>query len=190
MNELLIFLGPPGAGKGTQAKKLCVDRNLTQLSTGDMLRSHVKRGTELGTQAKLIMDRGELVSDDIIIGMVRDELQQVPKGQLRFLFDGFPRTSAQAEALDQLLASMNASLHAVLLLEADEEEVIQRLLKRAELEGRSDDNEATIRNRMDVYKKQTAPLIAYYQAKGNLQRVHGVGEIDEIYSRLQSALDA
>lgn len=189
MNELLIFLGPPGAGKGTQAKKLCVDRNLLQLSTGDMLRSHVKRGTALGKQAKIIMDRGELVSDDIIIGMVRDELTQVPVGQLRFLFDGFPRTTAQAKALDALLASLHTSLSAVLLLEVNEEEVIQRLLKRAELEGRSDDNEATIRNRMDVYKKQTAPLVEYYEARGSLRRVDGMGDINDIYARLQTALD-
>lgn len=184
MNELLIFLGPPGAGKGTQAKKLCNDRNLTQLSTGDMLRSHTARGTELGIEAKKIMDRGELVSDEIIVGMVRDELTQKPEGQIRILFDGFPRTTAQAEALDQLLAEIGAPLHSVLLLEANEEEVVQRLLKRAEIEGRSDDNEATIRNRMEVYKNQTAPLIAYYQGKNLLQAIDGVGSIDEVYERL------
>lgn len=182
MNELLIFLGPPGAGKGTQAKKLCVDRNLTQLSTGDMLRSHVKRGTELGVEAKKIMDRGELVSDDIIVGMVRDELSNA--ADARFLFDGFPRTTAQAEALDNLLSSMNTGLDAVLLLEVNEEEVIQRLLKRAELEGRSDDNEETIRNRMTVYKNQTAPLVEYYTNKGLLKTVDGQGSIDEVYARL------
>ncbi|TNE47738.1 MAG: adenylate kinase [Deltaproteobacteria bacterium] len=184
MNELLIFLGPPGAGKGTQAKKLCSDRSLTQLSTGDMLRSHVKRGTELGVEAKKIMDRGELVSDDIIVGMVRDELSNASDGGARFLFDGFPRTTAQAEALDNLLASMNTGLDAVLLLEVNEEEVIQRLLKRAELEGRSDDNEETIRNRMSVYKSQTAPLIEYYDNKGLLKRVDGQGTIDDVYARL------
>ncbi len=188
MNELIIFMGPPGAGKGTQAKMLCKERNLVQLSTGDMLRSHTKRGTELGIEAKKIMDRGELVSDDIIVGMVRDELSQKPAGEIRVLFDGFPRTTAQAEALDQLLAELNAPLRTVLLLEVNEEEVVQRLLKRAELEGRSDDNEATIRNRMEVYNKQTAPLIAYYESKNLLVKANGMGAIDEIYARLQEAL--
>lgn len=188
MNELLIFLGPPGAGKGTQAKRLCADRDLTQLSTGDMLRSHVKRGTDLGRQAKAIMDRGELVSDDIIVGMVRDELNNKPEGQVRVLFDGFPRTLAQAEALNQLLDEMGTPLKNVLLLDVPEEELVQRLLKRAELEGRSDDNEETIRNRMEVYHNQTAPLVTYYESKGLLTKVDGLGSMDEVYKRLTAAL--
>ena len=184
MNEIMIFLGPPGAGKGTQAKKLCEDRNLTQLSTGDMLRSHVKRGSEFGLQAKAIMDRGELVSDEIIVNMVRDELNTKTRGEIRLLFDGFPRTTEQAKALDELLTTFEAPLDSVLLLDVDEEEVIKRLLKRAEIEGRSDDNEKTIRNRMEVYGKQTAPLISYYEEKNKLKRFNGMGSIDEVYSRL------
>lgn len=189
MNELLIFLGPPGAGKGTQAKKLCAERSLTQLSTGDMLRSHRKRGTELGKQAQAIMDRGELVSDEIIVGMVRDELTNMEAGNIRVLFDGFPRTTAQAEALDNLLNELDANLTAAILLEVpDEEQLVQRLLKRAEQEGRADDNEETIRNRMGVYHKQTAPLIAFYENKDLLKRVQGVGTIDEVYAKLTDLL--
>jgi adenylate kinase len=188
MNEIIIFLGPPGAGKGTQAKRLCEERDLIQLSTGDLLRDQVKRNTELGQQAKIIMDRGELVSDEIIICMVRDALAQMPQNKIRVLFDGFPRTTAQSEALDNLLASFNADLNAVLLLEADEEPLVQRLLKRAQLEGRSDDNELTIRNRMKVYREQTQPLIAYYKQQNKLRPLDGIGSIDEVYQRLSIAL--
>jgi adenylate kinase len=186
MNETLIFMGPPGAGKGTQAIKLCENRKLKQLSTGDMLRDHVRRGTELGVQAKQIMDAGKLVSDDVIIGMVRAELQQM--ADIRVLFDGFPRTTAQAEALDKLLQEVNAPLYAVVLLEVDEEAVVQRLLKRAEIEGRSDDNEATIRKRLSVYNEQTAPLIGYYASTGKIKKVDGMGAVDEVEQRIKDAL--
>lgn len=188
MNEILIFLGPPGAGKGTQAKKLCEDRNLVQISTGDMLRSHVKRGTEFGAKAKEVMDRGDLVSDDIIVGMVRDELSAKEQGNIRVLFDGFPRTEAQAAALDGLLGEFSAPLTASVLIEVDEEALVARLLKRAEIEGRADDNEETIRNRMKVYHEQTSPLIAYYDSKGSLHRIDGTGTIDEIYARITAVL--
>lgn len=188
MNEILIFLGPPGAGKGTQAKQLCEDRNLVQISTGDMLRSHRSRGTELGKQAQAIMDRGELVSDDIIVGMVRDEITSMEAGNTRVLFDGFPRTTAQAEALDQLLVDSSLSLTATVLLDVEEEELVQRLLKRAEIEGRADDNEETIRNRMKVYNTQTAPLIAFYEEKGMLKRVAGLGSVEEVYGRISEVL--
>lgn len=186
-NELLIFLGPPGAGKGTQAVRLCEERNLTQLSTGDMLRGHVKAGTDLGKQAKVLMDKGELVGDDLIIAMVRSELEKYERGNIRILFDGFPRTTAQAEALDQLLKDFDASLSKVILIEVEEEVLVQRLLGRAAEQGRSDDNETTIRNRMTVYSNQTAPLIAYYTDKGNVHNVDGLGTIDEVYTRIQGA---
>lgn len=188
MNEALIFMGPPGAGKGTQAIRLCKERNLTQLSTGDILRDHVKRGTTLGIEAKKKMDAGELVSDDVIIGMVRDVLESKGSHDIRILFDGFPRTTAQAKALDQLLNEYHAPLDAVILLEADEEEIVQRLLKRAIQEGRSDDNEDTIRNRMRVYRNQTSPLIEYYHDSGKLHRIQGIGSIDDVFSRIQAAL--
>ena len=186
MNETLIFMGPPGAGKGTQAVKLCENRKLKQLSTGDMLRDHVRRGTELGVQAKQIMDAGKLVSDEVIIGMVRAELESME--EVRVLFDGFPRTTAQAEALDQLLQDFKAPLAGVVLLEVDEDVVTQRLLKRAELEGRSDDNEQTIRNRLKVYNEQTAPLIGYYEGTGKLKKVDGMGEVADVEARIQGIL--
>ncbi len=183
----LVFLGPPGAGKGTQAKKLCSEYQLHQLSTGDMLRKNVREGTPLGKKAKEIMDRGELVSDSIIIEMVRSELDKL--SPLRVLFDGFPRTIAQAKALDQLLAERGSKLQAALLLDVPEEEVVKRLLKRAEIEGRSDDNEETIRNRLKVYREQTEPLVDYYENSGILKRIDGVGSIDEIYQRIKSVLE-
>ncbi|MCK6511861.1 adenylate kinase [Myxococcota bacterium] len=186
MNETLIFMGPPGAGKGTQATKICENRQLKQLSTGDMLRDHVRRGTDLGVQAKQIMDAGKLVSDDVIIGMVRAELQQM--ADIRVLFDGFPRTTAQAQALDQLLQELHAPLYAVVLLEVDEEAVVQRLLKRAEIEGRSDDNEATIRKRLSVYNEQTSPLIGYYAGTGKIKKIDGMGTVQEVEQRIKEAL--
>jgi len=189
MNELLIFLGPPGAGKGTQAQRLCVAREVSQLSTGDMLRGHVKEGTELGKKAKVLMDAGELVPDDLIIAMVRDRVGKEEKGNIRILFDGFPRTTAQAEALDNLLAEFDASLFKVLLIDVDEEELVGRLLNRAKEQGRADDNETTIRNRMKVYSSQTAPLIEYYEKKGLLAKIDGQGNIDEIYDRITAALN-
>jgi adenylate kinase len=186
MNETLIFMGPPGAGKGTQAVKLCEGRSLRQLSTGDMLRDHVRRGTALGAEAKKLMDAGNLVPDDVIVGMVRAELESM--GEIRVLFDGFPRTTAQAAALDALLQELSAPLAAVVLLEVDEEAVVQRLLKRAEIEGRADDNEATIRNRMRVYNEQTAPLISYYAGGGKLRKIDGMGAVEEVARRIQEAL--
>jgi adenylate kinase len=184
MNETLIFLGPPGAGKGTQAKRLCEDRNLNHLSTGDMLRAQVKEGTELGVKAKEIMDRGELLPDDLIISMVRSVLES--GDEIRVLFDGFPRTTAQAEALDNLLNELGAPLKAVLLLDVPAEEVTQRLLKRAELEGRSDDNEETIRKRLGVYTSQTEPLVSFYGER--VVSISGLGSIDEVYGRLSAAM--
>ena len=188
-NEAMIFLGPPGAGKGTQALRLCEARHLQQLSTGDMLRGHVKRETELGKQAKILMDAGNLVADEIIIGMVRSELESMKQGNIRILFDGFPRTTAQAEALATLLDELSIPLTATLLLQVDEEEIVKRLLNRAKEQGRSDDNEETIRNRMQVYRKQTEPLVEFYQKMNILKEIDGVGSLDEVYQRLMNLLN-
>ena len=184
--EIVLLMGPPGAGKGTQAIALAEARGLTPLSTGNMLRDHVARGTELGTRAKTIMDAGELVPDDVIIGMVRAELEAADPP--RFLLDGFPRTPAQAAALDALLAELGTQVTAAIALEADDEALVQRLLKRAELEGRSDDNETTVRNRMEVYRQQTQPLLEYYEGRGALKRVDGIGGIEEIQARIREVL--
>jgi adenylate kinase len=184
--EVVLLMGPPGSGKGTQATRVAVARGLTKLSTGDMLRAHVGAGTELGQRAKKIMDSGQLVPDDVIIGMVRSELEAADA--IRFLLDGFPRTSAQAAALDALLADMGASVTAAVTLEVDDEELVGRMLKRAEQEGRSDDNEATIRTRMAVYHEQTRPLIDYYRGQGKLLRVDGLGTVDDITARVREVL--
>jgi len=186
-SEVLILMGPPGAGKGTQAVKLARARKLLKLSTGDMLRDHVARGTELGLKAKAIMNAGDLVSDDIIIGMVRDELAAQKDG-VRVLLDGFPRTPGQADALNGLLEEFDAALTAAVLLKVDEEELIQRLLKRAQEEGRLDDDEETIRHRMNVYKEQTRPLVDYYHGHHMLREVDGMGEVGEVFARVTEVL--
>ncbi|MEM1007511.1 MAG: adenylate kinase [Myxococcota bacterium] len=186
--EALIFMGPPGAGKGTQAQKICETYKVEQISTGDMLRAHVRSGTELGKAAKTIMDAGSLVSDEIILGMVREKLASMDT--VRVLFDGFPRTVGQAEALNGLLQEFNTPLRQVLLLEVDEEAVVQRLLQRAVEQNRPDDNEQTIRNRMQVYQQQTAPLIAFYEQAGLLKKVNGMGTIEQVEQSIHALLDA
>jgi len=182
MGEAVIFLGPPGAGKGTQAARLAEKLSFKKLSTGDILRDHVARGTPLGLQVKPIMDRGDLVPDDLILALIREELSD------RVIFDGFPRTISQAEALDRLLEETGTRLLGVVLVEVPEEELLRRLLKRAELEGRSDDNEETIRRRLQVYREKTEPLIQYYEKAGALRRVDGLGTPDEVYTRIRAAL--
>ena len=182
MGEAVIFLGPPGAGKGTQAARLAEELSFKKLSTGDILRDHVARGTPLGLQVKPIMDRGDLVPDDLILALIRKELAD------RVIFDGFPRTIPQAEALDRLLEETGTRLLGVVLVEVPEEELVRRMLKRAELEGRSDDNEETIRRRLQVYREKTEPLIQYYEKTGALRRVEGLGTPDEVYARIRAAL--
>jgi adenylate kinase len=184
--EVVLLMGPPGSGKGTQATRVAVARDLTKLSTGDMLRAHVGAGTELGQRAKKIMDSGQLVPDDVIIGMVRSELEAA--AAVRFLLDGFPRTSAQAAALDALLAELGTSVTAAVNLEVEDDELVRRMLQRAEQEGRSDDNETTIRTRMAVYHEQTRPLIDYYRGQGKLRRVDGLGSVDDITARVHEVL--
>lgn len=185
-NEVILLMGPPGAGKGTQAAKLAEERGLLKLSTGEMLRDQVRRGTDLGVRAKSVMEAGELVTDDIIVAMVRSTLAE--QDEVRVLFDGFPRTPAQAQALDDLLEELSAPIGAVVVLEVDEAELIRRLAKRAGEENRVDDNEATIRKRMRVYHEQTRPLIDYYEAKGKLRRLNGSGPVDAVYARIEAVL--
>jgi adenylate kinase len=184
--EVVLLMGPPGAGKGTQAARIASQRGLVKLSTGDMLRAHVGAGTELGRRAKAIMDAGDLVPDDVIIGMVRSELEAATA--IRFLLDGFPRTAAQAAALDALLAELGAAVGRAVAIDVGDDELVRRVLERAALEGRSDDNEATVRNRMLVYHAQTRPLLDYYDGQGKLSRVDGVGAVDDVTLRIQAVI--
>jgi adenylate kinase len=180
----LVLFGPPGAGKGTQSENLINKYGLVHLSTGDLLRSEIARGTELGLQAKAIMDRGDLVSDEIVIGMIESKLDANPnvKG---FIFDGFPRTAAQAVALDDLLQKKGTAIHAMLALEVDDEELTKRLLLRGQDSGREDDkNETIIRNRINEYNAKTLPLKNYYSEQGKFHSVKGIGSIEEIFQKL------
>ncbi len=185
MNMLnIVLFGPPGAGKGTQSENLINKYGLIHLSTGDLLRSEIARGTSLGMQAKAIMDRGELVSDDIVIGMIESKLDENPnvKG---FIFDGFPRTTAQAIALDDLLQKKGTAIHAMIALEVDNEELVKRLLLRGEQSGREDDkNEFVIRNRIQEYNNKTLPLKEYYNEQGKFHSINGIGSKDEIFQNL------
>ncbi|RJS92278.1 adenylate kinase [Salinisphaera sp. Q1T1-3] len=179
----IVLLGAPGSGKGTQSAKLVERYGVPQVSTGDLLRHAVAERTELGLKAKAAMDAGELVSDDIVVGMMRERLTQ-PDAENGFILDGFPRSASQAEALDEMLTELNRPLQAVVHLKVDNEEIVGRLMAR----GRSDDNEETIRNRLGVFEDQTAPLVAHYQAQGLLKQVHGQGDVEEIFARIEAAL--
>lgn len=185
----LVLFGPPGAGKGTQSDKLIDKYSLVHLSTGDILRGEIKAGTELGQEAKKLMDQGKLVPDEVVIGMIESKLEQNPNAK-GFIFDGFPRTEAQAEALDKLMSEHNTEISMMLALEVDEEELVKRLLKRGEDSGRADDqDESIIRNRIVEYKNKTAPLKSYYQNQGKFKGVEGMGTIDEIFDRLCNAIE-
>ncbi|WP_119672171.1 adenylate kinase [Deinococcus sp. RM] len=191
-HNVVIFLGPPGAGKGTQAERLAQDRGLTKISTGDILRDHVARGTELGQQVKPILDAGQLVPDDILIALIRDKLASMDA--VRVIFDGFPRTGAQAKELDVLLEELGAPVSAVPLLEVPDQVLIDRIVDRgrqAAARGeavRSDDTEEVARRRQEIYREQTQPLIDYYSARGQLTRVDGVGSMDEVYGRILGSM--
>ena len=185
----VMILGAPGSGKGTQGKMLAASLGIPQVSTGDLLRAAVKAGTPLGTQAKGFMDQGLLVPDDVILGLIREILDS-ESGRQGVLMDGFPRTVAQAEAVDRILAGNGLRVHHVALLEVDEQELVQRLLARAAKEGRSDDNLQSIQQRLRVFHQQTEPLIAYYERQGVVRRVPGTGDIDAIQQRLRAAVGA
>jgi adenylate kinase len=186
----LILFGPPGSGKGTQSEKLMARYSLKHLSTGDLLRSEIARQTPLGMEAKAIMDRGELVPDDVVIGMIHSCMDQDPNVP-GFLFDGFPRTAAQAVALDHLLQQKNAPIGVMLALQVGEEELVSRLMKRGETSGRSDDtNEQVIRARIAEYHKKTTAVADHYHQFNKVVDIPGEGTIDEIFDRLCSEIDS
>jgi len=203
-----ILIGPPGAGKGTQAKVICERFGIPQISTGDMLRAHKAKGTELGLKAAEFMSKGALVPDEVVIGMVEQRLKE-PDAQKGYLFDGFPRTVAQAEALDAMLARIGTKLDGVVLIEVADELLVERVCGRrtdrrsgqiyhlkynppppdADLEQRADDREETVRDRLRVYHDQTSPLVPYYEGRGLLRRVDGVGELAAVTERVLTALN-
>jgi adenylate kinase len=183
MVNFLIF-GPPGSGKGTQSVRLAEKFNLIHLSTGDMLRAEIASGTELGKKMSLIMSKGELVPDEVVIEMIAYKIDN-SKGSAGFLFDGFPRTVAQTVSLEKMLNERGMKIDKMLVLDVDHDELVERLIARAELSGRPDDKDpAVIENRIDVYKEKTEPIINYCSRKGLYQQVNGMGTIDDIYKRL------
>ncbi len=210
----IVLLGAPGSGKGTQAKRLEVDRNIPQISTGDMLRAAVAAGTRFGRQAKEIMEAGQLVSDDIMLGIISERLAE-PDAEQGFILDGFPRTKKQASNLEDLLDEMGTPLDAAILMDVEYDVLLKRLTGRrtcsltgkllniyfssqeeldactnagGELLQRDDDNEKTIKNRLDVYRQQTEPLIEYYRSKNRLRTVAADGSIDDVYARLSGVV--
>jgi adenylate kinase len=179
----LILLGPPGAGKGTQGHRLSERYNIPEISTGDILRSAVQKGTPLGLEAKSYMDRGALVPDEVMIGIILERLAQ-DDTERGFILDGFPRTVAQAEALSRLSEEQQRPIEHVISIAVPQEELLQRLAGRRQLEGRQDDTDEAIRQRLEVYERETAPLIDYYRRQGLLRCIVGVGTIDEIFQRV------
>ena len=190
----IILLGPPGAGKGTQAGILVEERNMVQLSTGDMLRAARTSGTEMGNKVAAVMDAGNLVTDEIVIGLIREQLE-LQTDAAGFIFDGFPRTLAQADALGELLTEMGQTLDHVIELEVDEDVLVERILGRAAEAiaaggtARADDNEESLKIRLMAYYKQTSPLIGYYYAKGELKSVNGLATMDEVAGSIKAALN-
>ncbi|MBO9881698.1 adenylate kinase [Xanthomonas sp. D-109] len=183
----LVLLGPPGSGKGTQAARLKDKLQIPHISTGDLLRAEVAAGTPLGVQAKEVMARGDLVSDDILLGMLESRLgrDDVANG---FILDGYPRNLAQASALDELLAKIGQPLDAVVQLDVANELLVERIAGRAKAEGREDDNPESVRKRLQVYTDSTAPVIGFYDKRGTLARVDGVGSLDEVLARILAAI--
>lgn len=186
----LVLFGPPGAGKGTQSEKLIKKYNLVHLSTGDLLRSEIRAGTELGLRAKGLMDEGLLVPDEVVIGMIANKLIENPDAA-GFIFDGFPRTVKQAEALDALLSQHGTAIRGMIALEVPEDELTQRLLERGKVSGRPDDqNEALIRRRVTEYNDKTRPVANHYAQQGKFTAINGVGEIESIFGQICSTVEA
>lgn len=186
----IVLFGPPGAGKGTQSEKLINGYNLTHLSTGDLFRKNISEGTELGVRAQKFMDDGNLVPDEVVIAMVEDKVKSTTNSE-GFIFDGFPRTVAQAEALDKLMLGNGTPIDLMLALTVDEEELLDRLLKRGKISSRPDDQDPDkIRNRFAVYNLETTPVAEFYKTQGKLFNIEGVGDIDAIFARLTETIDA
>jgi adenylate kinase len=183
----LILFGPPGAGKGTQAKKITDKYMTAHISTGDMLRAAVKNGTELGVLAKSYMDKGELVPDGVVIGIIKDRIAE-KDARNGFMLDGFPRTVPQAEALSEMLNSEGETIDAVVSIEVADEEIVKRILERQKIEGTQDDTEDVVRNRLRVYRSQTEPLKSYYSNEGVLFEVDGMGTVDDVFGRIDKVL--
>ncbi|AUZ55781.1 adenylate kinase [Stenotrophomonas acidaminiphila] len=183
----LVLLGPPGSGKGTQATRLKEELGIPHISTGDLLRAEVAAGTELGKQAKAVMDAGNLVSDDILLGMLEARLAQADVAN-GFILDGYPRNVAQANALGELLARLQQPLDAIVQLDVPTELLVERIAGRAKEQGRADDNPESVRQRLQVYNDSTAPVIDFYAGKGTLARVDGVGALDEVLARILAAI--
>lgn len=185
----LVLFGPPGAGKGTQSEKLINKYNLVHISTGDIFRAHIKNQTELGKQVSKIIAEGNLVPDSITIAMLEEEIQKNPQAK-GFIFDGFPRTVAQAEALDNFLASINSSISGVIALDVTEEELTQRIAKRQEISGRADDAADKLKKRIEEYFSKTIHVLPYYEKQGKLTKVNGIGEIETIFAELCAVIDS
>jgi adenylate kinase len=183
----LILFGPPGAGKGTQAKKITDKYMTAHISTGDMLRAAVRNGTELGVLANSYMEKGELVPDGVVIGIIKDRIAD-KDAQNGFMLDGFPRTVPQAEALSEMLNSEGETIDAVISIEVVDEEIVKRILERQKIEGRRDDTEDVVRNRLKVYRSQTEPLKSYYAEEGVLFEVDGLGAIEDVFGRIDRVL--
>ena len=187
----IVIFGAPGSGKGTQSENLIKHYELFHISTGDVLRDHIRRGTELGKTAKQYIDQGQLIPDELMIGILAQVIDDNKElAQNGVIFDGFPRTIPQAEALETLLNERGTSVSAVVGLEVPEEELIDRLVKRGQMSGRSDDNEETIQKRLDVYHNQTSPLQAFYQEKGLYKAIKGIGTIEGIFEDIKAAIDS
>lgn len=183
----IVLLGAPGSGKGTQAALLVEELGLPHISTGELLRSAVKAGSKLGIKAKVVMDRGELVSDDIMLELIEERLSQAD-AKTGFILDGYPRNLAQARALDKLLSRIEQPVDEALQIDVDVDRIITRIARRAAEEGRSDDTEEVVRNRMNVYSDQTAPVVDYYAQQGLLTRILGEGSIEEVFQRIRGVL--
>lgn len=184
----IVIFGPPGSGKGTQSSKLAEKYNLKHISTGDIFRNEIRAESALGLKVKSIIESGELVSDELLIDLLRSAMQKA-SGHSGFLFDGYPRTIQQAHDLETLLKEMNARVDVVLALDVHDDELMERILKRAQLEGRKDDTPEVIANRLKVYHNQTKPLTEHYKSQEKLENIHGVGSVEEIFENLCQAID-
>ena len=184
----VLLLGPQGAGKGTQAKRISAEYDIPHIASGEILRAEMQAGTELGLRVKDVYDRGDLVSDELMIELIKTRLEQ-PDTEGGFVLDGFPRTTAQAEALDQMFGEIGRSFSVVFALQIPDEIAFERLRRRAEVEGRADDTDDAIRRRLENYHRETEPLIEYYRVRGNLVPIHGDRPENEVFAEIQSALE-